>query len=422
MSQVSSKMRHQLEQHINGYSLEQPFYNNEDYFQQEMKHMFRESWLFAGLTCEIPEPGNYFTAEFANESIIVVRGMDGNVRAMHNSCRHRGSRVCLEKKGKAAKLVCPYHQWAYDLDGSLLFARFMEDDFDPSQHGLVPVKAETIGGYIFISLSESPEDFEQFRREVEPYMLPHDFENAKVAHESTLIEKANWKLVIENNRECYHCIGSHPELIRSLQEYDDVTDPRVDQAFVNQTREKAEKWEKMGVPFEPTPHNLRYRAVRMPLLEGALTMTMDGKAACTKQMGSLTDTDLGSMRMLHLPNTWNHSCGDYAMAFRVMPISAQETMVTTKWLVNKEAVEGRDYDIKRLTEVWKATNEQDKVLAENNQLGVNSSAYQPGPYCKKVEFGVINFIQWYKDSMLSRLPKSEQPRVALAQNARRAMF
>ena len=406
-----SRMRSLLEQHENGFSLQQPFYKDEKIFDIEMHYLFRENWLFVGLSCEIPQVGNYLTVDFADESVIVVRDQEQKIRAMHNSCRHRGSRICLEPKGECAKLVCPYHQWTYELDGRLLFNRHMGDGFDQAAYSLKQVHVEIMGGYIFISLSENPQDFDQFRTDVKPYMLPHDLENSKVAYESTLIEKANWKLVIENNRECYHCAGAHPELLGSLYEYDDLTDPRVDEGFSTLFQEKSRNWLDAGIPFMPTPENLRYRAVRMPLLARAVTMTMDGESACRKPLGNLQDADLGSMRMLHLPNTWNHACGDYAMAFRVLPISAQQTMVTTKWLVHKDAVEGMDYDLKRLTEVWLATNEQDRILAENNQRGINSSAYRPGPYSADIEFGVDNFIQWYKQDLLSKLPveNSEMP-------------
>ena len=112
-------------------------------------------------------------------------------------------------------------------------------------------------------------------------------------------------------------------------------------------------------------------------------------------MGRIKNPDLGSMRILHLPHSWNHCMGDHIIVFTVWPISAQETVVTTKWLVHKEAVEGVDYDVQRMRTVWDATNDQDRRLAEENQRGINSTAYQPGPYSKTYEFGVINFVDWY---------------------------
>ena len=133
------------------------------------------------------------------------------------------------------------------------------------------------------------------------------------------------------------------------------------------------------------------------------SMTMDGKPACKKLLGTLTDSDLGSVRLLNLPNSWNHLQGDHCIAFRVLPLSPQATLVTTKWLVHKDAVEGVDYDVERLSKVWLATNEQDRALAEHNQLGINSKAYEPGPYSQTIEFGVQSFIDWYTGEMQRQL-------------------
>ncbi|MHA6646401.1 aromatic ring-hydroxylating oxygenase subunit alpha, partial [Mesorhizobium sp. A623] len=111
-----------------GYSLEQPFYIDHDYFKLDMELIWYRDWLFAGHDCELPRSGNYFTLQIGDYPVIVVRDQNGQVRALHNSCCHRGSRVCPDEKGEAAKLVCPYHQWTYELDGRLLFARDMGND------------------------------------------------------------------------------------------------------------------------------------------------------------------------------------------------------------------------------------------------------------------------------------------------------
>jgi len=132
-------------------------------------------------------------------------------------------------------------------------------------------------------------------------------------------------------------------------------------------------------------------------------MTIDGKQACRKLMGNLQSADMGSLRILHLPNSWNHFMGDHAVVFRVLPLGPQKTMVTTKWLVHKDAVEGVDYDPEAMRMVWDATNDQDRRLAEENQRGINSKAYQPGPYSPTFERGIIDFLDWYSERMLSHL-------------------
>jgi len=402
-----------------GFSLPQPFYCDERLFEIDMQEIFSKEWLIAGMTCEIPAKGNFISVQIGKNPVIIIRGAEGKIHAFHNVCRHRGSRLCVTDKGKVAKLVCPYHQWTYELDGRLLFAGTeMGADFEMKKYGLKPVHVKTSGGYIFISLAQNPPEIDEFLQTLAHYMEPYDMENTKVAVESRLIEQANWKLVMENNRECYHCNGSHPELLNTLLEWDDVTDPRASQAFKNQVAACTARWDADKIPYAHASFGLRNRIVRMPLLEGTVSMTMDGKPGCNKLMGRIKDPDLGSMRILHLPHSWNHCMGDHMIVFTVWPISAQESLVITKWLVHKDAVEGVDYDKERLRKVWDATNAQDRRLAEDNQRGINSSAYQPGPYSKTYEFGVINFLDWYSERMRHHLDNhpSQKPKLHAVAN------
>ncbi|WP_148253584.1 aromatic ring-hydroxylating oxygenase subunit alpha [Aidingimonas lacisalsi] len=404
-----------LEHRMPGHSLPQPFYNDARLFALDMQEIYAKEWLFAGHTCEIPAKGNYMTLQIGDGSVIIVRGDKGEIHAFHNTCRHRGSRLCTAERGKVAKLVCPYHQWTYDLDGRLLFAGTeMGADFDLSAHGLAPVAVRAAGGYIFINLGENPAPIDDFLVSLEHYYEPYDMDNVKVAAESNIIEQGNWKLVMENNRECYHCDASHPELLKTLSEFDDAEDPRASPQYKAFCQRKQTDWDNDGIPWQQARFGRRNRIARTPLLEGAVSMTLDGRAACNKLMGRMTSADMGTLRMLHLPNSWNHFCGDHGVSFRILPISAQETLVTTKWLVHKDAMEGVDYDIERLRYVWEATNAQDRRLVEENQRGVNSMAYRPGPYSPTYEFAVIDFVEWYRERMLANLGK-ETSHLHLAQ-------
>ncbi|GLQ75640.1 aromatic ring-hydroxylating oxygenase subunit alpha [Vibrio penaeicida] len=387
------------------YSLEQEFYNNQELFDIDMKSIFEREWLFAGLTCEIPDKGNYIAFEVGNNPVMITRGDNGEVYALHNVCRHRGSKICTKHRGKSAKLVCPYHQWTYNMDGELIYAgQEMGSDFDKKKFSLKPIHCKTAGGYIFISLAENPPEIDEFLKDLEHYLEPYDLENAKVAVQSVMMEEANWKLVIENNRECYHCEGSHPELLGSLLEWDDTNDPRASDEFKALVAEKQKIWDENGIPHEhKSAYGNQNRIVRMPLKDGVSAMTMNGEVGCKKLMGRINTPDLGSMRILHLPNSWNHAQGDHLIAFQVIPVAPQLSKVITKWIVHKDAVEGIDYDVDNLRKVWDATNDQDRILGETNQLGINSMAYEPGPYSETYEFGVINFINWYADKMLANL-------------------
>jgi glycine betaine catabolism A len=381
-----------------GFSLPRAFYVDEEIFQADLQAVFASDWFFACNACEIRRPGDYVTLEIGRDSLIVLRDRDGEVRAFHNTCRHRGSRICSGSRGHASRLVCPYHQWVYELDGRLRNARQMPQDFDKTGYGLKPAKVEVICGLVYVSTADEPPSLSTFRAAITPFIAPHEPERTKVAFESTIVEEANWKLVIENNRECYHCAANHPELLVSLVEPALPDDPRGGAALKGLMDRATAKWDACGLPHRAADGGNEFRCIRLPFREGAVSFTKDGKSACTKLLGDFTDPDLGSVRMFRVPNNWNHFLADHIMHARVLPIAADRTVVRTTWLVHEDAVEGVDYDVARLSEVWMATNDQDRRLAENNHLGVQSAAYEPGPYAPS-EFMLNHFVDWYAGKM-----------------------
>ncbi|GHC60032.1 aromatic ring-hydroxylating oxygenase subunit alpha [Neogemmobacter tilapiae] len=387
-----------LQAQISGRSLSRPFYTDADIYQAELDVIWYREWMFAASVAELPKAGAYVSLQLGAYPIVVVKGSDGMIRAFHNVCRHRGQRLCAKPSGTAAKLVCPYHQWTYDTNGKLLWARDMGADFDASKYGLKPVHCAETAGMIFICLADNPPDFGLMKQAADRYTARHDLADMKVAHQSRIVEKGNWKLVLENNRECYHCAGAHPALCRTFNDdpdlvgSDDSLSSPVGAAHVN-------RCEEAGLPsrYVIAP-NEQWRLVRIPFVGDAVSYTMDGKAAAPLIPG-MPFANAGSLLFFHYPNTWNHFLSDHVLNFRVMPISASETEVTTTWLVHKDAVEGRDYDLTRLTEVWLATNDEDRRVVEENQIGISSPAYEPGPYSMKQESGVAQFIDWYLQSM-----------------------
>jgi Rieske 2Fe-2S family protein len=386
------------------FSLEQKFYTDPDFYKLDLENIFYRDWLFVGHDCELPKTGSYMTVQVGAYPVVIVRDAQGGIRAFHNSCRHRGSRICSAEKGTAAKLVCPYHQWTYELDGRLLFARQVGPDFKPAEYGLKQVHCENVAGYIYVCLADEAPDFNGFRNLVEPYLAPHNIKDAKVAFESSIIEKGNWKLVWENNRECYHCASNHPELCKTFPEAPNVTG-------VNDVESDPEmiahwaKCEAAGLPshFRISPDG-QYRATRTPLLRDSVSYTMNGKAAVKRNLSDQVNADrIGSLMLYHYPTTWNHVLIDHAVTFRVLPLGPEETMLTTKWLVHKDAVEGVDYDPHELAHVWMETNEQDRRIVEENAFGIRSPSYEPGPYSELHEGGTIQFVQWYADFLEPRL-------------------
>ena len=408
---AADRLSRALDDHRPGFSLPQPLYTDPELFDADLAAVFETDWLFACNVCEIPKPGDYLTFDVGRNPLVVLRDRDGVVRAFHNVCRHRGSRLCQKETGRASVLVCPYHQWTYALDGSLRNARQMPKDFDRSLYGLAPAHIEVICGMVYVSVADDPPDLTRFRQAVTPFIAPHRPDRTKVAFSMTIVEEANWKLVIENNRECYHCAGNHPELLATLVEFALPDDPAGTAEFQGLIDAKAAKWDGLGLPHRPADGGNEFRCIRLPFHEGAVSFTSDGRPACRKLLGDFADPDLGSVRMFRVPNNWNHFLSDHIIHFRVLPLSVDRTAVRTTWLVHEDAVEGVDYDIETLTAVWKATNQQDADLVALSQSGIGSKAYRPGPYAPS-EFMLGNFTDWYMRKMSASLEPPAPLRMA----------
>jgi phenylpropionate dioxygenase-like ring-hydroxylating dioxygenase large terminal subunit len=376
-----------------GYSLEQSFYTSKEVFDAEWECIFKKHWLFAGNTAQIPKPGDYFLYALQNDAIIIIRGNTGEVHAHYNTCTHRGSAICLHEKGNAAKLICPYHQWVFDKDGTLLNARMMPDDFCKEHYNLRSVHVEVVGGLIFISMAEEAPDFSGIEKSLAPYLHPYEIGNAKVAAIKNYTLKANWKLVAENFRECYHCGGAHPEYCSA------VIGANLRENTDELTLGKQKEWAAKGLAIslvEVTPGTTTY-TIRYPLRPGIESYSIDGKKV-SLPMGLHKDHDAGVVGLVNYPNFWMDAVSDYVWMMKVTPVDAATTDVEFCWLVDANAVEGKDYDLKHLTDFWEITGEQDGKLCENNFKGIQSNAYKPGPYAP-VEDQVINFVDWCMEQM-----------------------
>ena len=395
-----------------GYSLEAPFYTDPDIFAADLDIIFGRHWIFVGVEPDVAEPGDAMVVDVGKTSVIIARDDEGQLRAFHNVCRHRGARLVEQYKTSVGNLVCRYHAWTYNLEGKLLFAEHMGKDFDTTCQGLKPVHIRSLEGLLFICLSDDPPaDFDVMAGRMAPYLAPHDLRNAKVAFEFELIEPGNWKLAMENNRECYHCAGNHPELTVPLfaygfgyapEELDDVGRLEA-QRYADLVKTSHAAWEGCGFPSQTVEHlddmATGFRAERLPLDRDGESHTADTKAACRKLLGSITDPKHGALHFWTQPNSWHHFMSDHAVTFSVIPLDPDHSLVRTKWLVHKDAVEGVDYDVANLTGVWRATNRQDSELVGLCQQGAHSGAYEPGPYSPHTETLVEKFCNWYVGRM-----------------------
>ncbi|PXW99313.1 Rieske 2Fe-2S family protein [Sphaerotilus hippei] len=405
----TAALRELLERRRAGYSLEAPFYLSDEIFQADMALIFGRHWIFVAVAPQVPEAGDYITVDVGHDSILIVRDDDMQVQAFHNVCRHRGSRLCEAHQGSLGNIVCPYHQWTYDLTGQLIHADHMGESFDRRSHGLKPVHLRNLEGLLFICLAdEPPQDFDQLAERMRPYMAPHRLNECKVAAQVDLIEQSNWKLTMENNRECYHCVGNHPELTISLFEHGFGYQPGPQNAeglarFEGIVRESHARWEAMGLPsaeIETLDSMVSgFRTQRLPLDRAGQSQTMSTEVACKKLLADFPDKALGGLSFWTQPNSWHHFMSDHVVSFSVIPVGPGRTLVRTTWCVHRDAVEGVDYTVENLTRVWNATNDQDRRLVEESQIGVASRAYEPGPYSPYTEGLVEKFCAWYVDRL-----------------------
>ena len=399
-----------------GHALDRAFYQSDEVFRADLALIFGRHWIHVGVEPDVPEPGDAVTVELGPWSVIIVRDDDMQIHAFHNVCRHRGARIVRQRRAMVGNLVCPYHTWTYGLDGRLLFANHMDDDFDPSCHGLKKVALRSVAGLLFICLADDPpSDIDDLAAAMTPYLAPHDIARSRIAHEVDLIERGNWKLTMENNRECYHCAGNHPELTVPLFAYGfgfaperlDADARRDADRYATLVQTSHTAWEERGIPSREIEHLddriSGFRTERLPIDQHGESQTIDTRSACRRLLGTLDDRRLGGLSFWTQPNSWHHFMSDHIVTFSALPIDATTTLVRTRWLVHQDAVEGVDYDLANLTGVWNATNAQDAALVEMAQEGINSPAYTPGPYSPFTEGLVDKFCRWYLDRLAAGL-------------------
>jgi Rieske 2Fe-2S family protein len=382
-----------------GRTLTGAFYRDPAVHQAELRRIWQRYWLFATHSCELAEPGRFMTVQLGDEPLVVVRGSDGRVRGFFNVCRHRGSRVCASDAGRVHRLVCPYHAWTYGLDGKL-HSDVREHGGDPATLGLREVATVECEGLIFLRVASDGIDFDQALTALAPRWRPQGMARARVAKRVDYRVAANWKVIFENNRECFHCPVAHPEYIRA--NYDiAVGDERHEAKLAARIAAEAPRWQAIGLEAPTLVSDMTaswYRTNRTPLVPGFVTESLDGKPVAPV-MGEYQEHDVGTLRSTIFPNFWMHGSGDHAVTTRLLPDGPDATQVRVTWLVDANAQEGRDYDLDRLLPFWQRTSEQDWTICENVQRGTASQSYAPGPLARVRERNVAQFIDWYLEEM-----------------------
>jgi len=340
-------------------TMPQRYFVSPDVLSEEMEKLFTRQWLCVDREERVSAPGDYFLLEVADASIIILRDQQGTVRAFHNVCRHRGSRICEEHQGQFSETIqCPYHAWTYALDGRLIGAPATNDleNFRKRDFPLHPVALALWEGFIFISLAERPAPFEEAHGPLIGRFSRFNLPNLRVGRTIEYDVHANWKLVVQNYSECYHCALVHPTLTKrtppTMGENDLVEGP--------------------------------FLGGYMILADDARSMTMSGRVCGVPVDPALPVEEHNRVYYYSImPNMLLSLHPDYVMYHVLWPVAPDRTRILCHWLFNPETLAGETFDIDDGVKFWDMTNREDWHVCELSQRGVRTRAYRPGPYSRR---------------------------------------
>ena len=335
-------------------TLPREYYTSDEMLTLEKERIFKRYWACAGHQSRIPNAGDYFLLTLFDESLIILRDRQGEIRAFYNVCRHRGTRICEAGEGRfSGSIQCSYHAWTYGLDGKLIGAPFMKDvpDFRREDFPLRPAPVQLWEGFIFVSLGlDASTPFEETCGPLMGRLAPWNMGGLKSYRRISYDARTNWKYVFQNFNECYHCPTIHP-LLNKFTDYtggeNDLNEGPVLGGFMSIT--------------------------------GGESMTVTGRA-CALPLGDLGEDGKRGYYYSILPNLLLNVHPDYVMFHLVFPEAPGRSRIVSEWLFNPEAFGRSDFRPEEAVEFWDETNLQDWHVCELSQLGVQSQAYTPGWY------------------------------------------
>jgi Rieske 2Fe-2S family protein len=354
-------------------TLPSSWYCDERVFRQEKERIFFSEWFCAGREEELPAPGDFLVLDIVGESILVVRNRDGALRAFYNVCRHRGARLCRANgaptPGMAVQggviagrsIICPYHQWSYDLDGRLIAAPHMANlaGFDKSAIRLYPVAVECWGGFIFVHLTPAVAKALALQLgEIPARIDRYPLADLRIGHSIRYEVAANWKAICENYNECYHCGGVHPELCSVVPAFRESGGGALD-------------WSR-GIPHR----------------DGAYTFTHSGTTRRRAFPGLNADEQTRHKGEVIYPNLFISLACDHAAVFILQPKSAERTDIICHFLFEPHELEQPNFDPTDAVEFWDITNRQDWSICESVQRGMRSRVHQHGYYAPMEDFSL----------------------------------
>jgi Rieske 2Fe-2S family protein len=344
-------------------TLPSSWYRSPEVFRAEKERIFFREWIAVCREEELPGPGDYVVLDVLGESILIVRNREGALRAFYNVCRHRGSRLCRTPAETAAlrvslpggiaagRIVCPYHQWSYDLNGALLAAPHLTtgDGFDKGDFHLYPVGADSWGGFVFLNLTPAEAkplaaQLGAIPERLQRYPLRDLRIGASISYETA----SNWKILCENYNECYHCAGVHPELCAVVPSFREGGGGDLD-------------WMR-GIPHR----------------EGAYTFTHSGTTLRRAFPGLDADEQVRHKGELVYPNLFLSVACDHVAAFILRPRGPDRTDITCHFLFEQHEIGKADFDPSDAVDFWDLVNRQDWAVCEGVQNGIRSRVHAHG--------------------------------------------
>ncbi|MBO8190196.1 aromatic ring-hydroxylating dioxygenase subunit alpha [Streptomyces oryzae] len=356
-------------------------YTDPEVFRLEQERIFEAMWFCVARASELARPGSYRTCQVGRESVLISRARDGSVKAFLNICRHRGAKLCTQETGEVKRAFqCPYHAWTYGLDGKLVAAPNLTSmpDIDRTEYGLVTVHVREWLGYVWVCLAETPPSFEDEvmgavaqRLGSTEAIANYGIEGLEVGRRITYDVQANWKLIIENFMECYHCATIHPELTEVLPEF---ADGFAAQYYVGH-----------GAAFGED-------------VEG---FTLGGGEGLDRIPGVDEEQDRRYYAITVRPQVFINLVPDHVIFHRMFPMAHDRTLVECDWLYLPHVTENGK-DVEHSVELFHRVNQQDFDACERTQPAMSSRAYAKGGVLVPSEHHIGEFHTWHQNRLAHR--------------------
>ncbi|MFO0995250.1 MAG: aromatic ring-hydroxylating dioxygenase subunit alpha [Alphaproteobacteria bacterium] len=347
------------------------YYYGEDIYEQEKEKIFYRSWFSVARAEEVAKPRDYVVRTVGDESMIIARDDTGAINAFYNVCPHRGNRLCTEAAGtfRGGAVSCRYHAWTFAPDGKLIATPRMVEPagFRKEEHSLYRAHVHEWEGFVFVSLAKTPPAFAPNLGHIAPYVPHYNIPNLRIAHTVSYELNTNWKLVIENFCECFHCPTVHPELCRINPEF------------------------REGIIKQESTAGARF-------LDGGNSFSIDAKTN-RPLISTVTDEDTGGFRSTSIyPNLLMLLVPDHVMYYVLWPKGPAATTVEVKWLFEPAAMATPGFDASDTIAFMDMVNKQDWGITEDVQLAIRSRAHVQGFYSPQ-EHLPHKFNQWVLEQL-----------------------